>query len=41
MVLLQDVMSVCMFSLALLAVARAHGEPKSALHDSKVTHDRE
>ncbi|XP_078356116.1 multiple coagulation factor deficiency protein 2 homolog [Oculina patagonica] len=38
---LHNLISVCMFSIAVLYFASAHEEPKSALHDSKVTHDRD
>ncbi|KAL9952079.1 hypothetical protein ACROYT_G039283 [Oculina patagonica] len=41
MVLLHRFIAVCMFSLALLCFVRAHGEHKSALHESEVTHDRD
>ena len=41
MVLLVDFISVCVLSLALFTSALPAEEPKSALHDAKVTHDRE
>ena len=41
MVLLPGFVSVCVFSLALFTSSLIAEEHKSALHDAKVTHDRE
>lgn len=41
MVLLPHFVSVCFISLALFTSSLSAEEPKSALHDAKVTHDRD
>ncbi|XP_020627722.1 multiple coagulation factor deficiency protein 2 homolog [Orbicella faveolata] len=41
MVLLPDFINVCVLSLALFTSILTAEEPKSALHDAKVTHDRD